>query len=95
VGPSGAYITDRLVPLSRITLEAADINVSDNGGAATPVYFSSPVFLAANKEYAIVVKPGANNPNTSLFVSRLGGRSYYWRENKQAAIRRYLVCFIE
>ena len=73
VGPSGAYITDRIIPLSRITLEASDINVSDNGGAATPVYFSSPVFLAANKEYAIVVKPGANNPNTSLFVSRLGG----------------------
>jgi hypothetical protein len=73
VGPSGAYITDRIVPLSRITLEASDINTSSNGGAATPVYFSSPVFLAANKEYAIVVKPGANNPNTSLFVSRLGG----------------------
>ena len=73
VGPSGAYITDRLIPLSRITLEAADINVSSNASAPTPVYFSSPIFLASGKEYAIVVKPGANNPNTSLFVSRLGG----------------------
>ena len=73
VGPSGAYITDKVVPFSRITLESADINVSDNSSSATPVYFSSPVFLAAGREYAIVVKPAANNPNTSLFVSRLGG----------------------
>ena len=73
VGPSGAYITDKVVPFSRITLESDDINTTDNAGGATPVYFSSPVFLAAGKEYAIVIKPAASNPNTSLFVSRLGG----------------------
>ena len=73
VGPSGAYITDKVVPFSSITLESGDINVTDNAGGATPVFFSSPVFLAAGREYALVVKPGANNPNTSLFVSRLGG----------------------
>ena len=37
------------------TLESADINVSDNSSSATPVYFSSPVFLAAGREYAIVL----------------------------------------
>jgi hypothetical protein len=85
VAAGGGYITDRIVPFSRVTVEAADINTSSNGGSPTPVYFSTPVFLAKDKEYAIIVRPAANNPNTSLYVSRLGGTDLVTGEriNKQ------------
>ena len=73
VDGSTAAITNRIVPFSRITLEADDINTSTDSSAQTPVYFPSPVFLTGNKEYAICIKPGASNPNVSVFVSRLGG----------------------
>jgi len=85
VAAGGGFITDKILPFSRVTVEAADINTSSNGGAPTPVYFSTPVFLARNKEYAIIVRPAANNPNTSLYVSRLGGTDLITGEriNKQ------------
>jgi len=85
VAAGGGYITDRVVPFSKVTVEAADINVSTNSGSPTPVYFSTPVFLAKDKEYAIIVRPAANNPNTSLYVSRLGGTDLVTGEriNKQ------------
>ena len=73
VDPSTSYITGKIIPLSRITLEPDDINVSTDGSAATPVHFVTPIFLQKDKQYAIVVKPAASNPNTRLFVSRLGG----------------------
>tara|TARA_R110001632_G_scaffold102076_4_gene210076 strand:+ start:703 stop:6999 length:6297 start_codon:yes stop_codon:yes gene_type:complete len=73
VDPSTGFITPRIVPLSRITLEADDINTSSDGSAVTPVHFTSPIFLMANKEYAICIKPAASNPNVAVWVSRLGG----------------------
>jgi len=73
VDPSTFAITNRIVPFSRITLEADDINTSTDGSAATPVYFSTPVFLTGSKEYAVCIKPAASNPNVTMFVSRLGG----------------------
>ena len=65
-------ITPRIVPFSRIILMPAEINTSTNGSAPTPVYFQSPVYLQNDKDYAIVVKPVANNPNYNMHVSRLG-----------------------
>ena len=72
VDPTGSFITNKVVPFSKITLEASEINTSDNGSSPTPVTFNTPVLLQDQREYAIVVKPGADNPNTSLFVSRVG-----------------------
>lgn len=72
VDPSTSYVTNKIVPFSRITLEAADINTSSNGGAPTPVIFNTPIHLVNDKDYAIVVKPAASNPNVALFVSRIG-----------------------
>ena len=73
VDPSTSYITGKIVPMSRITLESDDINTSEDGAAATPVNFVTPVFLLKDKQYAIVIKPAGSNPNTRVFVSRLGG----------------------
>jgi hypothetical protein len=66
-------ITPKILPFSNITLEASDINTSANGSKPTLIHFPTPVHLVNGATYAIVVKPGANNPNTSLFISKLGG----------------------
>lgn len=65
-------ITPRIVPFSRIILMPADVNTSADGSAPTPVYFTSPVYLQNNRDYAVVVKPVGNNPNYNVHVSRLG-----------------------
>lgn len=72
VDPSTSYITNKVVPFGKSTLEAADINTSDDGSKPTPVTFNTPVFLQRDREYAIVIKPAAANPNVALFVARLG-----------------------
>ena len=72
VDPSTSFITNKAIPFGKVTLEASEINTSDNGSSPTPVTFSTPVFLQRDREYAIIVKPAASNPNTSLFVARLG-----------------------
>jgi hypothetical protein len=65
-------ITPRVVPFSTVILQPAEINVSSDGSAPTPVYFSAPVYLQNGRDYAIIIKPIGNNPNTSLHISRLG-----------------------
>jgi hypothetical protein len=65
-------ITPRVIPFSTVFLQPAEINVSSDGSAPTPVYFSAPVYLQNGRDYAIVIKPIGNNPNTSLHISRLG-----------------------
>jgi hypothetical protein len=72
VDPLTGAITPRVVPFSRVTIASADVNTSSNGLTATPVYFESPVYLANEYEYAIVVIPSAGNPNYSVFTSVLG-----------------------
>lgn len=72
VDPSTSYVTNKVIPFSAVTLEAAEINTSNNGSSATPVIFTTPIHLLDGKDYAIVIKPAASNPNVSLFVSRIG-----------------------
>ncbi len=72
VDPTSSFVTNKIIPFSQVTLEAADINTSTDGSAPTPVNFNTPIYLKDQTEYAIVIKPAANNPNTSLFVGRLG-----------------------
>ncbi len=72
VDPSTSYVTSKVVPFSIVTLEAADINTSEDGSAPTPVFFSTPIHLLDGKDYAIAIKPAASNPNVSLFVARIG-----------------------
>lgn len=72
VEPLTSTITSKVVPFSKVTIAAADVNTSTNGSQPTPVYFESPVYLSNEYEYAIVVIPSAGNPNYSLFTSVLG-----------------------
>lgn len=72
VDPLTGAITPKLIPFSKVTVAAEDVNTSSNGSSATPFYFDSPVYLSNEYEYAIVVIPSAGNPNYSLFTSVLG-----------------------
>lgn len=72
VDPGTGYITSRVVPFSRVVVPSADVNISSDGSAATPVYFPSPVYVGEDKEYAMVIIPAAANPNYNAFTAVLG-----------------------
>lgn len=72
VDPTTSYVTPRLIPFGRKRITSSDINTSTNGSSPTPVIFSTPVFLRNDVQYAIVIKPEGNNPNTVVFTARLG-----------------------
>lgn len=61
------------VPLSKVHLKPSEIQVSDDASSVTTVSFKSPIRLDAEKEYAFVVKPDANDPEYLLFTSKVGG----------------------
>jgi hypothetical protein len=69
---SSQYLTQDVLPYSRVRVASASINTSVNGTTATTVTFQAPVFLLADTSYALVVKPEANNDQTKVFVSKLG-----------------------
>ena len=69
---SAGYITSKIVPFSKVIVPSASINTSSTGATATTITFSAPVFLLNNTEYALVIKPIANNPNTVLWTAKLG-----------------------
>ena len=64
--------TPNVVPFSRVTLPSSKVNVSSDGSNPTPFYFKSPVYLLSDREYAFVIRPGASNPNYSVFIATLG-----------------------
>lgn len=72
VDPSTGYVTNRVVPFGRATVESSDVNISTDASAPTPFVFPSPVFLRQNEYYAFVVKPGGGNGDYSVWVSKLG-----------------------
>lgn len=69
------YPSSISVPLSDVHLDPAEIGVSDNASVATTATFKSPIRLDAEKEYAFVVKPDANDPDYLLFTSKVGGKN--------------------
>jgi len=72
IDPISNVITGRMIPFSRVILQPAEINTSNNGSAPTPVYFPSPVYLQNARDYAIVIKPVGSNPNYNMHIARLG-----------------------
>lgn len=65
-------ITSKVIPGSRVIKNVDDINVSDDGSVATTFEFGFPIFLYNRFEYAFVVIPVANNPDTRVWTARLG-----------------------
>ena len=69
---SAGYVTNKMLPFSKVIIEPEDINVSSNSSAKTNIVFPSPVFCLDNTSYAFVIKPVANNDATTVYVSKLG-----------------------
>ena len=68
----GGGMSDEVPAFGRVTVPAFKINVSDDGSKPTPFYFSSPVYLINRSDYGFKVIPGGDNPNTTLWTSRMG-----------------------
>ena len=62
----------KVLPFSRVHVNYADVNVSDDSSLATNFKFESPVFLANGKQYAFIVKPDSNDPDYYVFSANLG-----------------------
>jgi hypothetical protein len=72
VDPSTSYITQNVLPFSSKILEPADINVSEDSSAPTPITFPGPVYLLNNKEYAIVIRPVNGSGKYRVWTGRQG-----------------------
>lgn len=66
------YPGNRVLPFGEVTLQPADITVSEDATAATTFTFPSPVYLQNNTEYCFVLLPAGNNPDYNIWVSELG-----------------------
>lgn len=67
------YPTSKIIPFSSIHFTADQVNVSDDASIATTFAFKAPVRLDAEKEYAFVIQPDANDPDYLIFTSKVGG----------------------
>lgn len=66
-------ITQKLVPFGITTLRPEDVHTSDDATRPTTFTFNTPIYLAAGKEYALVIYPHGGAPRYRLWVSELGG----------------------
>jgi hypothetical protein len=72
VDASSGYITSKILPFGQINVPASAVNISDDASAVTTVTFTTPIYVKANEQYAVVIKPIANNPNYSVWTARIG-----------------------
>ena len=64
------YPTQKIVPFSKVSVDAADVKISSNATAATTFTFSNPVFLQADGEYAFIVQ--SPDPDYKAWIAVLG-----------------------
>jgi hypothetical protein len=69
------YPAAEILPFAKKHIRANDpiLRVSDDASLATTIIFDAPVRLDAEKEYAIVVMPDANDPDYLIFTQKVGG----------------------
>lgn len=67
------YPSQEILPFSKVHLTPQEVNVSEDGSVRTNITFNAPVRLDAEKEYAIVIQPDANDPDYLVFTSKVGG----------------------
>jgi len=72
VDPATGHQTLRTVPYGQAIVPSSLVNTSTDGSKPTPFYFPSPVYLLNDRSYAIVVIPGASNPNYRVHTARIG-----------------------
>lgn len=67
------YPSWEVVAFGKKHLRSNQVNVSDDASAVTQVIFDAPVRLNAEKEYAIVIQPDADDPDYLIFTTKPGG----------------------
>jgi len=63
--------TMTVVPFGETKIQPEDVNLSNDGSAATTFTFKSPVYLQSGYEYCIVLM-APNTPNYLTFINRIG-----------------------
>ena len=63
--------TETLVPFGETEIDPSDVNVSDDGSAATEFKFKSPVYLQSGYEYSLILLAG-RTLNYLAFINRMG-----------------------
>lgn len=66
------YPAPEIIPFSKVHLKPADVNISEDGSFATPVFFKAPVRLDVEKEYCVVIMPDAADPDYLAYTSKVG-----------------------
>ena len=66
------YPSAHIIPFSQVHLTPAQVSATEDASTATTVDFEAPVRLDVEKEYAVVIKPDANDPNYLVFTSKVG-----------------------
>ena len=64
------YPGAKILPFGRVSVDSADVNVSDTAATATTFTFPSPVFLKPETEYAIAIL--TVSPEYKVWISRMG-----------------------
>ena len=83
-----SVITPRVIPFARVTLQPADVHVSDDGSKPTPFVFPSPIYLQRDVEYAMIIRPGAANPDYRIWVAQIGQQDV--RTGERVAVAPYV-----
>ena len=65
-------ITRNQVPFSEVWFESDELVISDDASVPQEITFPSPVFLYNNIQYAFIIHTVGLNPDTYVWVSRLG-----------------------
>lgn len=70
------YPSYEILPFSKVHLNPADVNVSDDSSVATTIEFTAPVRLDVDKEYAFVVMPDGADPDYLIYTCKVGGEDF-------------------
>ena len=64
------FPTQKVLPLSEITLDPAQVNISGDGSFATSFTFEAPVYLEGGTDYCVCL--ASNSTKYSVYISRIG-----------------------
>ena len=68
--------TRTVLPFSEVHIDSHMISTSTTGTSATHVTFKAPVYVKANKQYALTIRPDGQVPAYKVFISKLGILTY-------------------
>jgi hypothetical protein len=64
------FPTQKVLPLSEVTLDPDQVNTSSDGSVATSFVFKAPVYLEGGKDYCVCL--ASNSTKYSVYISRIG-----------------------